>query len=86
MAHRLKRKGEDWRQRLPAPIRLRDGSELKLLSDCRRYVLALDESEQSLAKWQRAAELMLDAAAVGDLEEVVLQFEKILFQQNKLKI
>jgi hypothetical protein len=47
-------------------------------------VLALDEGTNALPHWQRAAALMLEAATGGSLEEVVLQFERILFQRGKL--
>jgi hypothetical protein len=53
MKHRLKRKSENWRRKLPRPIVLRKGKPLLLLSDCRDYALALDE-EQHHDKWQRA--------------------------------
>jgi hypothetical protein len=85
MKHRLKRKSENWRRKLPRPIVLRKGKPLLLLSDCRDYALALDE-EQHHDKWQRAMALMLDAAAGGDLEAVVDQFERILIHQNKIKL
>jgi hypothetical protein len=84
MAHRLKRKSEDWRRKLPRPILIKGGKTLRLLGDCRAYALALDRDIASAAPWQRAALLMIDAAGGGDLEAVCLQFERILFQQNKL--
>jgi hypothetical protein len=84
MKHRLKRKGEDWRRQLPRPIVVRGGKTLRLLSDCRSYVLDLDEFEAARVPWQHAAQLMLEAAEGGSLEEVVLQFRRILIHQNKL--
>jgi hypothetical protein len=84
MKHRLKRKSEDWRRKLPRPLVVRGGKTLRLLSDCRSYVLDLDRDEAGLSKWQHAAELMLAAAKGGDLFEVVLQFERILIHKNKL--
>lgn len=83
---KLKRKGEDWRRKLPRPILLRKGKPLTLLSDCRACVLALDDGEQQQDKWQRAAELMFAAATGGDLMAVVDQFERILVHQNKVKL
>jgi hypothetical protein len=82
--HRLKRRSEDWRRKLPRPIVIRGGKTLRLLSDCRSYAVALDRDEAAQSKWQHAAELMLAAARGGDLDDVVQQFERILFQQNKL--
>lgn len=84
MKHRLMRKGEDWSRTLPRPIVIRNGKTLRRLSECRSYVLSLDEGEQAQPYWQRMATLLLDAAKGGDIEEVVLQFERILIQQNKL--
>jgi hypothetical protein len=84
MKHRLKRKSEDWRRKLPRPIVVRGGKTLRLLSDCRSYAIDLDRDEAARAPWQHAAELMLAAAKGRDIEEVVLQFERILIHQNKL--
>jgi hypothetical protein len=84
MKHRLKRRGEDWRRKLPRPIMLRGGETLRLLSDCRTYALNLDRDEVLSRPWQHAAKLMLEAAEGGSLEDVVQQFERILFQQNKV--
>lgn len=78
------RKGEDWSRTLPRPIVVRNGKTLRRLSECRGYVLNLDEGEQAQPYWQRMATLLLEAAKGGDIEEVVLQFERILIQQNKL--
>jgi hypothetical protein len=83
---RLKRKGEDWRRKLPRPIRFRDGRILAILGDCRDYVLALPDGESGQDKWQHAAKLMFDAAKGGSLIEVVDQFERILIHQNKIKL
>jgi hypothetical protein len=84
MKHRLKHKSENWRRKLPRPIVARGGETLRLLSDCRAYALNLDRDEAARAPWQHAAKLMLAAAHGGDLEEVVIQFERILIHQNKL--
>jgi hypothetical protein len=84
MKHRLKRRTENWRQKLPRPIVIRGGKTLRLLSDCRSYVLGLDEYESARAPWQHAAKLMIAAAEGGSLEEVVAQFERIVIHENKL--
>jgi hypothetical protein len=84
MKRRLKRRSEDWRQKLPRPIVVKGGKTLRLLADCRRYVLHLDQFEAALVPWQHATQLMLTAAEGGSLEEVVLQFERVLVHQNKL--
>jgi hypothetical protein len=65
MKHRLKRKSEDWRRKLPRPIVVRGGKTLRLLSDCRSYAVDLDRDEAARSPWQHAAELMLAAAKGG---------------------
>ena len=84
MKHRLKRKSEDWRRRLPRPIRIKGAEPLRILGDCRAYALALDHSVAAQPPWQRVAHLMIDAAGGGDLEAVCLQFERILIHEGKL--
>jgi hypothetical protein len=84
MAHSLKKKSENWRRRLPRPIYVRGGKPLFTLGNCRDYAVELDRGETDQPHWQHAAKLMSAAAVGGDLEEVVLQFERILIQQNKL--
>lgn len=84
MTAKLKRKGENWHRRLPRPIHIKGGRVLRILGDCRSYALDLDPYTAAELPWQRAAALMLDAAAGGDLEEVCLQFERILIHQGKL--
>ncbi|MDB6098298.1 MAG: hypothetical protein JWN58_1001 [Gammaproteobacteria bacterium] len=84
MKHRLKRKSENWRQRLPRPIHIRNGPTLHTLGDCRDYALNLDEGEAGLPHWQHAAKLMMTAATGGSLEDVVIQFERMLMPKNKL--
>lgn len=86
MRNRLKRKTENWRQKLPHPVRLRDGRVLATLGQCRDYLLNLDEGEAGLRHWQHAAKLMLEASTGGDLHEVQFQFERILTPQNKLAL
>jgi hypothetical protein len=84
MKHRLKCMSENWRRKLPRPIRGRGGETLRLLSDCRTYALDLDREEALSRPWQHAAKLMLEAAEGGSLEEVVPQIERILIHENKL--
>jgi hypothetical protein len=86
MKRRLKRRSEDWKQKLPRPIVVRGGKTLRLLSDCRSYAVDLDRDEAARSPWQHATELMLAAAKGGDLEDVVQQFERILIHQNKLAL
>jgi hypothetical protein len=86
MKHRLKRRGENWKRALPRPIVLREGKPLRILSDCRNYVLNLAEGEQAHDKRQRAAELLFAVAAGGDMAAVVDQFERTLIHENKINL
>ena len=86
MKHRLKRKSENWRQKLNRPVILRDGKTLRTLSDCRSYILDLDEGRAAQDKWQRAAEILFTATVGGDLDAVSDQFERILIHENKIKL
>jgi hypothetical protein len=86
MKRRLKRKTENWGQKLPRPIVVRHGKTLHTLGDCRDYAVSLDDGEAGLKHWQHAAGLMLEAAKGGSLEDVVVQFERILIQQNKVAL
>jgi hypothetical protein len=84
MKHRLKRKSENWRRKLPRPIKVRGGETLRLLSDCRTYALKLDRDKALSRPWHHAAKLMLEAAEGGSLEEVVQHIERIVIHENKL--
>jgi hypothetical protein len=75
---------DPWRQKLPRPIVIKGGETLRLLSDCRSYAVDLDRDEEALPHWQQVARLMLGAANGGSLEDVVMQFRRILIHQNKL--
>jgi hypothetical protein len=54
-----------WSRPLPKTIVLRDGRELKTLSDARALILALPKDQQGNPYWEYASEL-LTAAAQGD--------------------
>jgi hypothetical protein len=84
MKRRLKRDRKTGDRSFPRPIVIKGGETLRLLTDCRGYVLDLDdEFEAARVPWEHAAQLMLTTAEGGSLEEVVLQFECILIHQNK---
>jgi hypothetical protein len=59
-----------WERKLPEPIRLRDGRELKTLSDARALILGLAESRQHRPTWAYAVELLLQAADTGKPDHV----------------
>jgi hypothetical protein len=86
MTVRLKRKSENWRRRLPRPVRLRSGKTLATLADCRAYCLDLDDYEAARPAWQRTAAMLIEAAEGGDLDRVNRQFEAILLHQNKIAL
>jgi hypothetical protein len=45
MKRRLKRKTENWGQKLPRPSVVRHGKTLHTLGDCRDYAVSLDDGE-----------------------------------------
>ncbi|HYC24806.1 MAG TPA: hypothetical protein VEC58_02110 [Roseiarcus sp.] len=51
-----------WSRRLSPPIFLKDGRELKTLSEARDMILQLPERQQRAAHWLHAGELLLYAA------------------------
>jgi hypothetical protein len=59
-----------WERKLPDPIRLRDGRELKTLSDSRALILGLAESRQHRPTWAYAVELLLQAADSGKPDDL----------------
>jgi hypothetical protein len=75
---------ENWQRKLRAPIKLRGGKPLTTLADCRRLALSLPKDIQLMPEWQRAAQLLLDAAKGGNLSEVGRQFELSLMKLNRL--
>src|SRR5262249_49759821 len=61
-------------QKLTRPLRTKDGGRLRTLKDARAYMLARSKQRETRAQWQRAAELLLDGATVGDFSKVVALF------------
>jgi hypothetical protein len=60
-----------WTKELPEPIKLRDGRELRTLSDVRALILRLPETISHNPKWAYATELLLKAAETGKRADVV---------------
>jgi hypothetical protein len=58
-----------WTKKLPEPIKLRDGRELRTLKDAGALVLRLPEMIQHAPKWVYAAELLMEAARTGKKAE-----------------
>jgi hypothetical protein len=51
-----------WSRKLIPPLLLKDGRELKTLSDAREMILGLLDGQHRAPYWQHAAELLLYAA------------------------
>jgi hypothetical protein len=51
-----------WTRKLTQPLVLKDGRELKTISDAREMILGLLEGQQRAPYWRHAAELLLYAA------------------------
>ena len=76
-----------WSARLSRPLILRDGRTLRTLADARAFVLALTPGEQEYQSWQRAAELLIEAAEHGgDIEATTDQVRAALFMQAMVKL
>jgi type VI protein secretion system component VasF len=74
----------DWQRQLSRPLRTRGGESVETLSDARAYILALPEARQHRNTWIQAAELLLAAAAGGDVRTATDQFELALFLDTNL--
>jgi hypothetical protein len=70
-------------QKLTRPLVTKDGSTLHTVLDARTYMLALSKDRERNARWQRAAELLLDGADVAAFSKAV---ELALFFDAKLVV
>ena len=61
-------------QKLTRPLVTKDSGTLRTVKDARAYMLARSKQRETRAQWQRAAELLLDGATVGDFSKVVALF------------
>jgi hypothetical protein len=75
-----------WSAELARPLELKDGGKLQTLADARQFVVQLTEGDQLRNAWQKAAELLMAAAADGDTAAVTRQIEFALFVQAKWKL
>jgi hypothetical protein len=74
-----------WSKKLPEPIKLRDGRELRTLSDARALILGLAESRQHRPTWAYAVELLLHAAETGkrdDLNDAWAQISRAAYAEG----
>lgn len=74
----------DWSRALTEPLRARDGTILAILADARAYMLALPAARSSRVGWQKAAELVLAAAAGGDIAAASLQLERAMLMDGDM--
>lgn len=51
-----------WSAPFSRPLTLRDGMKLETLADARAFVLMLPPGDQERQSWQKAAELLIEAA------------------------
>ena len=58
-------------QKLDQPLPTKDGGTLHSVLDARTYMLALSKDRERNARWQRAAELLLDGADVAAFSKQV---------------
>jgi hypothetical protein len=67
-----------WSRRLIPPLVLKDGRELKTLSDAREMILGLLEKQKRAPYWQQAAELLRypaenDKEAIDDMRAQLMR-------------
>jgi hypothetical protein len=84
MSRRPSKPRADWNRRLTEPLRTRDGTVLATLADARSYMLALSTARAMRVTWQKAAELILEAAAGGDIEAASQQLELALLMDGDI--
>ena len=76
-----------WSAPLSRPLTLRDGKRLATLADARALVLALPAGDQERNAWQRAAELLIEAAENGgDIEAATEAMFFALFVQANVRL
>jgi hypothetical protein len=76
-----------WSRKLSKPLHTVDGKTLRTLADARAYAVTLPEQYNSRRHWQRAAELMLDAAAdASSIAAASKQIELALFLDMRLDV
>jgi hypothetical protein len=60
----------NWAHKFAKPITLKDGHTIVTLADARASIHSRPETIREHAVWQHAAELLLDAATVGDEQSI----------------
>ncbi len=75
-----------WNRQLTWPLYTRDGQTIATLADARDYALSLPANINARNQWQRAAELMLEAANGGGVYEASWQIKTALFLDMRLDV
>ena len=68
---------------LARPLRTTDGGTLRTVLDARAYMVSLLKRRELRGQWQRACELLLTEADIGELTKAV---ELALFYDSKLDL
>jgi hypothetical protein len=69
-------------QKLDQPLPTKDGGTLRTVADARAYMLGLSKQRELQTRWQRVAELILEA----DIGAVSRQLELALFMDANLDV
>jgi hypothetical protein len=84
VSERRRGPADPWQAPLLRAIVLRDGTRLDTLHEARAYMIALPEDHQHRNAWQKAAELLMVAAANRDgIPAANKQLELALFIEGK---
>jgi len=70
-------------KKLARPLRTTDGRTLHTVLDARAYMVSLLKRRELRGQWQRACELLLTEADVGELTQAL---ELALFSDSKLDL
>jgi hypothetical protein len=76
----------NWNRKLTRPLYTRDAHTIRTLADAREYALSLPAGHSLRQQWQRAAELMLEAASGGSVAAASEQIERALFLDMRLDV
>jgi hypothetical protein len=70
-------------KKLARPLRTTDGGTLRTVLDARAYMVSLLKRRELRGQWQRACELLLTEADIGELTKAL---ELALFFDSKLDL
>jgi hypothetical protein len=76
---------DGWSAKLARPIGVKGGTKLGTLADVRAFILEQPDYIQERQAWQRAAELLIEAADdQGRIDAATKQVERALFLEARL--